>query len=58
MMSGYEELPLLMKAILDSIPAKKREEETLAKAFASGDRALLGKTMPAKGLTLIQVDYE
>ena len=27
------------------------------KALATGERELLGKTMPAKGLTLLRVDY-
>lgn len=36
----------------------KRTEESLQKAYETGDRSLLGKTMPAKGLTLMQVDYE
>ncbi len=35
----------------------RRTEESLALAFETGDRGLLGKTMPAKGLTLIQVNY-
>jgi tRNA U38,U39,U40 pseudouridine synthase TruA len=36
----------------------KRTVESLQKAFETGDRSLLGKTMPAKGLTLMQVEYE
>lgn len=36
----------------------KRTEESLCGAFETGERSLLGKTMPAKGLTLVQVDYE
>ncbi|MBQ8322775.1 MAG: tRNA pseudouridine(38-40) synthase TruA [Clostridia bacterium] len=36
----------------------KRSEESLALAFQTGDRGLLGKTMPAKGLTLMEVHYE
>lgn len=36
----------------------RRTEASLSKAFQTGDRGLVGKTMPAKGLTLIQVDYE
>lgn len=35
----------------------RRTMEDLEKAFATGDRSLLGKTMPAKGLMLMQVDY-
>lgn len=29
----------------------------IARAFETGERSLLGKTMPAKGLTLMHVDY-
>ena len=36
----------------------KRTEESLHEAFETGERSLLGKTMPAKGLTLMQVEYE
>ena len=36
----------------------KRTEESLACAFETGKRDLLGKTMPAKGLTLMEVNYE
>lgn len=35
----------------------KRTLESLKKAYETGDRSLLGKTMPAKGLTLMQVEY-
>ena len=35
----------------------KRSKESLQKAYEIGDRSLLGKTMPAKGLTLMEVDY-
>ncbi|MBQ8885417.1 MAG: tRNA pseudouridine(38-40) synthase TruA [Clostridia bacterium] len=35
----------------------KRTAESLSLAFESGERNLVGKTMPAKGLTLIEVDY-
>ena len=31
--------------------------ENIQKAFASGERSLLAKTMPACGLTLSRVDY-
>ncbi len=37
---------------------EKRTAESLQKAYETGDRGLLGKTMPAKGLTLMQVEYE
>ena len=35
----------------------KRTAESLREAFETGRRELLGKTMPAKGLTLFNVDY-
>ena len=35
----------------------KRTAESLLTAFETGERNLLGKTMPAKGLTLLEVDY-
>ena len=34
-----------------------RTKESLLKAFETGDRNLLGKTMPAKGLCLHKVEY-
>jgi tRNA pseudouridine38-40 synthase len=36
----------------------RRTEESLLQAYATGKRELLGKTMPAKGLTLLQVEYQ
>ena len=36
----------------------KRTQESLLRAYQTGERELLGKTMPAKGLTLLQVIYE
>ena len=36
----------------------KRTKESLLSAYQTGDRSLLGKTMPAKGLTLMQVEYD
>ena len=35
----------------------KRTDESLFTAYQTGERALLGKTMPAKGLTMMQVVY-
>ena len=35
----------------------KRTEESLQLAYKTGKRELLGKTMPAKGLTLMSVEY-
>ncbi len=53
----YNMVRTLTGELLD-LAAGRRTEESLRKAFASGERALLGKTMPAKGLTLLQVEYE
>jgi tRNA pseudouridine38-40 synthase len=36
----------------------KRTEESLTLAYQTGKRELLGKTMPAKGLTMLRVEYE
>lgn len=35
----------------------RRETASLEKAFETGERLLVGKTMPAKGLTLLSVEY-
>lgn len=35
----------------------KRSPESLLEAFETGDRRLVGKTVPAKGLTLMEVEY-
>ena len=35
----------------------KRTKESLFDAYKTGERNLLGKTMPAKGLTLMNVEY-
>ncbi|MBR2341657.1 MAG: tRNA pseudouridine(38-40) synthase TruA [Clostridia bacterium] len=35
----------------------RRTAKSLLTAFENGERGLLGKTMPAKGLTLLEVDY-
>ena len=40
-----------------SIADKKRTEQDVETAYQTGNRNLLGKTMPAKGLTLMQVNY-
>jgi tRNA pseudouridine38-40 synthase len=34
------------------------DEETIKRALATGDRELAGATAPAKGLTLVEVNYE
>lgn len=36
----------------------RRTKESLQKAFETGERNLLGKTMPAKGLLLVEVNYD
>ena len=46
-----------MAGELIDLATEKRTEESLFTAYQTGDRSLLGKTMPAKGLTLMQVIY-
>ena len=46
-----------MAGELIDLAVGKRTEESLLSAYQTGDRSLLGKTMPAKGLTLMQVVY-
>ena len=46
-----------MAGELIDLAKDKRTEESLLSAYQTGNRALLGKTMPAKGLTLMQVVY-
>ncbi len=41
-----------------SLALGKKSAESLQTAFKTGDRNLLGKTMPAKGLCLMSVEYE
>ena len=36
----------------------KKDKDKLLKAYETGQRDLLGKTMPAKGLTLYSVEYD
>ncbi|MBE7085158.1 MAG: tRNA pseudouridine(38-40) synthase TruA [Clostridiales bacterium] len=36
----------------------KRTKESLFSAYETGERGLLGKTMPAKGLSLMRVEYD
>lgn len=40
-----------------ALASGRRTEESLKKAFETGKRELLDKTMPAKGLTMKSVDY-
>ena len=53
----YNMVRTMVGEILD-LAMEKRTKESLLKAYETGDRALLGKTMPAKGLTLMQVEYQ
>lgn len=46
-----------MVGTLLAIADKKKTAKNLFTAYQTGDRNLLGKTMPAKGLTLMQVNY-
>ena len=47
-----------MTGTLLDIASGKRKKEDLLSAYETGKRELLGKTMPAKGLTLVQVNYQ
>lgn len=53
----YNMVRTLVGELLD-IAECKRTQESLFLAYSTGDRSLLGKTMPAKGLTLLQVEYK
>ncbi len=53
----YNMVRTLAGTLLD-IASGRRSEESLLRAFETGERTLLGKTMPAKGLTLMNVEYE
>ncbi len=52
----YNMVRTMAGEILD-LASGKRTEESLRKAFRTGQRNLLGKTMPAKGLVLHRVEY-
>ena len=52
----YNMVRTMAGELLD-LAVKKRTKESLFKAYETGDRSLLGKTMQAKGLTLMQVEY-
>ncbi len=52
----YNMVRTMVGELLD-VAQGKRTAESLRSAFETGDRSLLGKTMPAKGLTLIRVNY-
>ena len=53
----YNMVRTMVGELLD-LAMGKRTDESLAQAFVTGKRELLGKTMPAKGLTLVQVVYK
>ena len=53
----YNMVRTMAGELLD-LASGKRTRESLALAFETGKRELLGKTMPAKGLTLLEVNYE
>ena len=52
----YNMVRTIVGELLELSTGRKREE-SLFLAYETGDRGLLGKTMPAKGLTLMQVEY-
>ncbi|MBQ3019617.1 MAG: tRNA pseudouridine(38-40) synthase TruA [Clostridia bacterium] len=53
----YNMVRTMTGELLD-IASGKRSKESLEEAFANGERGLLGKTMPAKGLCLREVFYQ
>ena len=53
----YNMVRTMAGELLD-IANEKRSTESLGRAFATGERGLLGKTMPAKGLCLREVFYQ
>lgn len=53
----YNMVRTLVGELLD-LASNRKTQESLQEAFATGKRELLGKTMPAKGLTLVEVCYE
>ncbi|MBQ9728297.1 MAG: tRNA pseudouridine(38-40) synthase TruA [Clostridia bacterium] len=53
----YNMVRTMVGELLD-LASAKRTQESLLEAFSTGKRELLGKTMPAKGLTLMQVEYD
>lgn len=53
----YNMVRTMVGELLD-VASGKRSKESLERAFISGERGLLGKTMPAKGLCLRDVAYE
>ena len=53
----YNMVRTMVGELLD-LATGRRTVESLLRAYKTGERNLLGKTMPAKGLTLMQVEYE
>ena len=53
----YNMVRTMTGELLD-VASGKRSAESLKKAFETGERGLLGKTMPAKGLCLREVFYQ
>ena len=47
----------IMAGTLVAVGEGKIPASNITKAFETGDRKLLGKTMPARGLTLVSVEY-
>lgn len=47
-----------MVGTIYEIAQGKKTKEGVLKAYETGERSLLGKTMPAKGLTLFSVEYD
>ena len=52
----YNMVRTLVGTLLD-VGYKKADEEKIKTMLSTGDRALCGKTLPAKGLTLLKVEY-
>lgn len=53
----YNMVRTMTGELLD-LASDRRTKESLQKAYETGERALLGKTMPAKGLLLVEVNYD
>ena len=53
----YNMVRIIVGTVLD-IGCGKREMNCIEEAFETGNRDLTGPTAPAKGLTLVQVEYE
>jgi len=52
----YNMVRTLVGELID-LSTERKTVESLQEAFETGKRELLGKTMPAKGLTMISVEY-